>query len=186
MASSSWRDSLPENGKAGSHAEAAQWSKVSSRSPSPGRVSVISNTQRDKSNLSKLQQRVDADVHKELNLQVHEAGPHPRASDGDQPRNKNTYGNSTGKNSPTAHRRDGPARTRVDSALFDGVREASSARHGTVQCDRQAHMNNINGASFPSKPKDSSPEVTSKRLSTEFGLEEDIKEADDKINIPLI
>lgn len=172
MASSSWRDSLPENGKAGSHAEAAQWSKVSSRSPSPGRVSVISNTQRDKSNLSKLQQRVDADVHKELNLQVHEAGPHPRASDGDQ--------------HPTAQRRDGPARTRVDSALFDGVRQASSARHGTVQCDRQAHMNNMNGASIPSKPKDSSPEVTSKRLSTEFGLEEDIKEADDKINIPLI
>ena len=128
--------------------------------------------------MSKLQQRVDADVHKELNLQVHEAGPHPRASDGDQ--------------HPTAQRRDGPARTRVDSALFDGVRsQASSARHGTVQCDRQAHMNsmmnnNINGASFPSGPKDSSAEVTSKRLSTEFGLEEDIKEADDKINIPLV
>jgi len=46
--------------------------------------------------------------------------------------------------------------------------------------------NNLNGASFPSRPKDSSAEVTSKRLSTEFGLEEDIKEADDKINIPLI
>jgi hypothetical protein len=44
----------------------------------------------------------------------------------------------------------------------------------------------MNRVFFPSKPKESSPDVTSKRLSTEFGLEEDIKEADDKINIPLI
>jgi hypothetical protein len=136
-------------------------------------VSVISNAQRDKSDVSELQQRVDADANKELNLKVHAAGPHPRASGGGQ--------------QPTDHRRDGPARPRVDSALFDGVRSpASSARNGTVQCDRQAHMDNMNRAFFPSKPKDSSPEVTSKRLSTEFGLEEDIKEADDKINIPLI
>jgi hypothetical protein len=120
--------------------------------------------------LLKLQQMVDADVNKELNLQVQMAGQHPRVSDGDQ------Y--------PTAHRHDGQARTRVDSTFFDAVLSPeSSARNRTVQCDRQQHMNRV---FFPSKPKELSPEVTSKRLSTEFGLEEDIKEADDKINIPLI
>ena len=65
--------------------------------------------------MSKLQQRVDADVNKELNLQVQMAGPHPRASDGDK------Y--------PTEHRHDGPARTRVDSAFFDAVLSPDSARN---------------------------------------------------------
>ena len=41
---SSQRDSLPENAKAYSYADSAQKSKVSSPSPSPGRVSAISNT----------------------------------------------------------------------------------------------------------------------------------------------
>lgn len=118
---------------------------------------------------------VDADVNKELNLEVQMAGQQPisprsRASDDDK------YA--------TDQRHDGPARTRMDSAFFDvALSPESSARNKTVRCDRQQHMNRV---FFPGKPKELSPEVISKRLSTEFGLDEDIKEADDKINIPLI
>jgi hypothetical protein len=72
--------------------------------------------------LSKLQQRVDADVNKELNLKVQMAGPHARASDGDK------Y-IRTSSIDPTEHRHDGPARTRVDSTFFDAVLSPDSARN---------------------------------------------------------
>jgi len=83
---------------------------------------------------------VDADVNKELNLKVQMAGQHPnnnkRASDGIV---------INGDKYPTDHnrtssidRRDGPARTRVDSTFFDvALSPESSARNKTVQCDRQ-------------------------------------------------
>lgn len=147
-----------------------------SKKASPARASeVISNGQRESlaKHMVGFQKHFDRNINKQISDELQKdivlsPNHQGRASAGDQSI-------------------EGPAsnRERIGSLLFELPASPDGAsRHRTVKCDRAQHRKLV---MMQQNQKDGSPWMKEKRLSTEFFVDEDeIKEQDDRINMPLV